>query len=548
MALALSLAGLACERARAPSAAPVAGDEQSPTAESSEAGPRELEPSSAEAATLVKTRVKTPVTTPEAPPEAPPEPGYPDGFALDAARPMRVTWPLDVGRYTSPLETAAGRMCLRGRQGANEIQIPGEGRALYGFRVARAGSYRTYLRVRWLADGIGSVDCNNSWFAALDGAKPVVVGNDNETTSWHWERGPSAELEAGTHWLRVELREDGVFCDRLAVVPEGASDAASALDALPLAAPAGLEGERPPTEPQSPVRDVEIATLRTRSVVIGKGHANEVTVLASYQERNGAFRGRIVIHSPTAPGLRVEGDGDIACDARSPHAAARLVLRFPEGADRQIHRARVRVVSEGGTCVFEEGLVFKKPFAWAFLGPFPDPSRGRSGVTRMGDHEIAPLLGALSRRAAPEEVARLRGSRGTPTSWRVVGDGSCYGELGEVDMFRVFGPRRNCFAYAVTWVLAETRLNHRSFTLSADDTASLWMGGRLVASMPLSLPKECNRLWTSTPLRRGPNPVVVKIAQGPRYWGFRFDVVDWHWQGRRGDVIRGADPADWLRE
>ena len=74
------------------------------------------------------------------------------------------------------------------------------------------------------------------------------------------------------------------------------------------------------------------------------------------------------------------------------------------------------------------------------------------------------------------------------------------------------------------------------------------MGGRLVASMPLTLPRECNRLWTSTPLHRGPNPVVVKIAQGQRYWGFRFDVVDWHWQGRRGDVIRGADPADWPRE
>ncbi|MHC4248716.1 MAG: hypothetical protein ACYS9X_06260 [Planctomycetota bacterium] len=540
MTLALSLAGLACERARAPSAAPVAGDEQSPIAEPHETKPHEPKPPAPEAT--------PPVTKAEAAPEAPPPPEYPDGFALDAAAPLRVTWPLDVGPYTSPLEAAAGRMCLRGRQAANEIQLPGEGRALFGLRVASAGRFRTYLRVRWLADGIGSVDCNNSWFAALDGAKPVVVGNDNERTDWHWERGPSAELEAGTHWLRVELREDGVFCDRLAVVPEGSRDAPSALDALPLAAPAAFESARPPTDPQSPVRDVEIAALRTRSVVIGKGHVNEVTLIASYQRRKGAFRGRIVIDSPTAPGLVVEGDATIICDARSRHAAARLALRFPDHADRRIHRARVRVVRDDGERVFEESLVFKKPFAWAFLGPFPDPTRGRSGVTRMGDHELAPLLGALSRRAAPEEIARLRGARGTPTSWRVVDDGSCYGELGEVDMFRAFGPRRNCFAFAVTWVLAETRLNHRSFTLSADDTASLWMGGRLVASMPLTLPKECNRLWTSTPLRRGPNPVVVKIAQGARYWGFRFDVVDWHWQGRRGDVIRGADPADWPRE
>ena len=42
-----------------------------------------------------------------------------------------------------------------------------------------------------------------------------------------------------------------------------------------------------------------------------------------------------------------------------------------------------------------------------------------------------------------------------------------------------------------------------------------------------------------------PNPVVVKLTQNAGYWGFRFDVVDWHWQGRRGDVITGAEAATW---
>ena len=67
----------------------------------------------------------------------------------------------------------------------------------------------------------------------------------------------------------------------------------------------------------------------------------------------------------------------------------------------------------------------------------------------------------------------------------------------------------------------------------------------IVAAVPVRLPKEANRLWTSAPLRRGLNPVVVKIAQGSGYWGFRLSVVDWHWQGRRGDVIYGAEPRAW---
>ena len=50
---------------------------------------------------------------------------------------------------------------------------------------------------------------NVSSISAPNGARPVIVGNDNELTGWHWEDGPSAALEAGTHWFRVELREDG---------------------------------------------------------------------------------------------------------------------------------------------------------------------------------------------------------------------------------------------------------------------------------------------------------------------------------------------------
>ena len=69
--------------------------------------------------------------------------------------------------------------------------------------------------------------------------------------------------------------------------------------------------------------------------------------------------------------------------------------------------------------------------------------------------------------------------------------------------------------------------------------------GRFVTVLPVDLPREANRLWSSAHLETGISPVVVKLTQDRHYWGFRLDVVDWHWQGRRGDVITGAEAAEW---
>jgi hypothetical protein len=81
--------------------------------------------------------------------------------------------------------------------------------------------------------------------------------------------------------------------------------------------------------------------------------------------------------------------------------------------------------------------------------------------------------------------------------------------------------------------------------MQADDAAWLWVNGQFLVHLPVDLPREANRLWTSGALRRGPNPVVIKIHQARYYWGYRLDVLHWHWHGRRGDVITGLDPERW---
>ena len=90
---------------------------------------------------------------------------------------------------------------------------------------------------------------------------------------------------------------------------------------------------------------------------------------------------------------------------------------------------------------------------------------------------------------------------------------TAYAERHAVDLERVYGKASYAFAYAVTWVNAQRPLGHRSFCFQADDRGWVWANRRFLAILPVDLPREANRLWTSAALKRGPNPVVVKLMQ-----------------------------------
>lgn len=472
-------------------------------------------------------------------------------FALDAAKPARISWPLDIGP-----DCAAGRpddrICLRARQGVNEIQERGAGWALFPFRIARAGLYVAWLRVRWCSDGIGDVTCNNSWFASFDDLPAAVVGQEERRTDWFWSPGPRARLQPGIHWLRVALREDGPAMDRVAILPAEARADPVALDILAPARFRDLAGEAPPCDPQMPLGKVEFAALPTGDLAIGEGHTNEITLCASWHGGGSetGFQGTVEACCPTSGDLTVKGDRDLKVGPANPWVRTRLILGFPPQAPRRPHLVTIAVSDASGTgarrCVFQETIRFVKGPAWAFLGPF----RGAAGRGSMAppmypcDQDPSLLAGrkgmaALGLTNAP--------AQGATVEWKVIDDGSCYDWTGAVDLLKVYGPSHDCFAYAVTWIQAETSLQHRSFGFQADDSAWLWMSGEFVVTLPANLPREANRLWSSARLDPGPNPVAVKISQRNGYWGFRFDVVDWHWQGRRGDVVSGLEPAGWPR-
>lgn len=478
-------------------------------------------------------------------------------IAIDVARPVRISWPLDIGPDVSP-DRPDARACLRARQGVNELQTPGTGKAFYAFCLASAVRCRTYFRVRYPDDGVGSVACNNSWFVGFDASATSVIEGDSrgrDDTSWHWERGPDASLSAGVHWLRVELREDGPMMDRAILIPAATGLVGRSREEIPVVAATGLAGALPPFDPQRPVREVECFALPTKSLVIGKGHTDEITVGASWHGPGVAgFHGTIDVRCPTAADITVRGQQEIACGPSAPFATNVLTLTFPRSATRRPHVVVVRVVDAAtGRDVHREEIRFIKGYAWAFLGPFR--TEGRRGSNPTGATVAPPPV--MSCDADPRRIAmradvktlglngvRSAGAR-APIAWRVVDDGSCYNWTGAVDLRRVYGRHQGAFAYAVTWIRAETTLQHRSFNFQCDDAGWLWLNGRFTAVLPVGLPREANRLWSSARLSFGLNPVVVKLTQTQHYWGFRFDVIDWHWQGRRGDIITGVTPDKW---
>ncbi len=465
--------------------------------------------------------------------------------AIDLSKPVRISWPMDVGRDAG----TDSRWCLRARQGANELLTVGRGDALYAVRVAEAARCRVWLRARYGSDDAGSTECNNSLLLVVNDRAPTLIGNDNISSQWAWRRGPAVELAEGVNWLRIELREDGPLLDHLALVPGDSKRRPDGLDDLEPVLFRGLAGEAEPFRPQQRIQEAEIFAVPTGSLAIGAGHANEIAVCASWQGRGAeGFEGSIAIHSTSAQGVTAQGPRQLACGPEAPFARNVVALDFPPDTARRAHEVTVAVADRTGKVVFRDAVRFVKPFAWAFLGPFPDDAR-RESARRIRTGSVVDDSRACER--APMLLARLGepGSLGLGASpeWKIVADGSCCDWTGAVDLCKVYGPTENAFAYAVTWVQARSSTSRRLLSLQADDAAWLWVNGCLLVQMPMELPKEANRLWVSSPLRRGPNPVAIKLTQAKRYWGFHFGVVRWHWQGRKGshDVLTGLEPDQW---
>lgn len=470
-----------------------------------------------------------------------PTPESGTAFAIDVTKPVRFSFPLDIGKDTfSP--NGDGRLCLRARQGANEVVTEGKGNALYFFSVPDTAQYWLYFSVRWIWDSEGDILCNNSWFARIDDGNPIVIGNNDSQRVWHWEAIQPVQLKQGAHWLLMELREDGVLMDKVVVSPRQMK--LTELDSVSNFGFSTFENLRPAHCPQLPVAPVEFSAFLPESLVIGKGHNNEVGLNISLPAKNG-FYGKVAFICQSATGLTVEGATKLAIPKDQNHHIERFKLVFPQNCQMRDHFVNLKVTSDDDEPVYSTDFTFTKPFEWAFLGPLK-LSMGRRDInvdtigTPRTQYDDRPLNAAKLVTAEQAGIKSDMFINQIGRDWAIIRDGSCCDWTGAVDLKLVYGPTNNAYCYATTWISAETHLDHRSFMFSADDGAWLWMNGKKIVELPVSLPKEANRLWTSAKLNRGENPIVIKLVQYARYWGFSLSVVNWHWQGRRGDTITGV--------
>jgi hypothetical protein len=91
-----------------------------------------------------------------------------------------------------------------------ESTVP-ERLASWPFSTPRQARVAVWFRV-WWQDG-----CGNSLAAGIDGALPLLVGNDGTYNAWHWVHGFDADLAAGAHVLALAPREDGIRLDQILV-------------------------------------------------------------------------------------------------------------------------------------------------------------------------------------------------------------------------------------------------------------------------------------------------------------------------------------------
>ncbi|MDA1141865.1 MAG: hypothetical protein O3B01_25145 [Planctomycetota bacterium] len=106
-----------------------------------------------------------------------------------------------------------GETCLAVPQGAGK---PPEilGRVRFTTRLARKAEYKLWIRAKW-TDYEG-----NSIGLSLPNREPETLGQGGIYDRWHWVPGPVVNFEEGNLTFYLFNREDGIFIDRILLVPD----------------------------------------------------------------------------------------------------------------------------------------------------------------------------------------------------------------------------------------------------------------------------------------------------------------------------------------
>ena len=372
------------------------------------------------------------------------------------------------GQYCLALGEGAGGVMhwLKGADATVDV-----GTARFNLFVPQAGDYRLWARV-YLDD-----KCGNS-FGVWMGDTRLQNFSDSQNVMgrWHWlplasQAQQHVHLAAGSHRLRLEAWEDGVFIDKFVLLPTGRT-------------PDKLSAEPPVVWDQSLNSSISF-NLENQSQ--SRGTTQFVTV---WVRRNNPdlTEGTVALRVPAPFEIVGESRNRIRFSAGNPLCRTSFRLHLPADAIAGEGMLAAVYTDVNGEIV-EGRIILGGQYAWLYAGPFKptDPAHAAlAAKTSVTDEEL-------------KNVWKLYPQRG-------------YDAYRRLNFESAFGQLRNVSLYLVSDILVEEEADYLAL-LTADDKAYVYIDGEPVISQPEGGPGEGRMVARPVHLAKGRRRVFVRHYQ-----------------------------------
>ena len=165
---------------------------------------------------------------------------------------------------------------------------------------------------------------------------------------------------------------------------------------------------------------------------------------------------------------------------------------------------------------------------WLVAGPFPNKNLSEpleDGTYDSGYSEdfLISLGGESQAKLAPEKRIEFTNESGTKSEVNVIP--ATANEIGIVDFSKIFHNAENKVAYAFAY-LRSPKDRTVYFLLGSDDAVKVWVNGELVHENYTFRAINAGDDRFPVHLKAGLNPILVKVLNGVREWGFVLSIVD----------------------
>jgi hypothetical protein len=364
-----------------------------------------------------------------------------EGFTVEAEWAHRV-------RPNFAVDVHDGELCLSLGEGAggdhfwrrHEYDTVDIGKVDFVFTLARSGRYQIWCR-SWFTDKCGNhslLHIDDRWIKWRHTSRDDMGDLFRE---WHWKRiEESVNLSEGRHTLVLTAGDDGLYYDKLAVLPVGET-----FDPASPPAPECLYHPDVPTW----------VSLTAEAQAQSRGTTRKLTVWV----RRGSpriARGQVSLFVPAPFEIVGDGRAQVEFAPGEAVAAAPFRLRVPEGsAGGEVEAKTVFTVDDRVVATGQQILGVN--YDWYTTGPL-DPRD--------------PRCAALLQKKRPESGDLAEGWRPYPEKG--------YDRYRRLDFEMAYGHRQGTYIFLYTEIEVARTGDYVSF-LTLDDKGHVFVDGRRVA-------------------------------------------------------------------